>query len=79
MSRPQARAAKANWFNTLNDALDAEGLIATWPLGWNMEYGSTKSYASGGRFITVFRDNRGMYERPVHYATLMADTYPVAA
>lgn len=65
-----------NWFPTLNEALEAEGLVAHWPLGKNLNYGDTFSFASGGRYISVFRDDRGMYERPVHYATKMADTFP---
>jgi len=67
--------ARKNWFPTLNDALEAEGLIDLWPLGKNLQYGETAQFASGGRWISVYRDERGMYERPVHYATKMADTY----
>ena len=64
-----------NWFDTLNDALDAEALTEMWPLGVNIEYGATVGLASGGRWISVYRDTSGRYERPVHYATKMPDTY----
>ena len=64
-----------NWFPTLNDALAAEGLVDLWPLGVNVQYGQTVSLASGGRWISVYRDTEGWYERPVHYATLIPDTH----
>jgi len=63
------------WFATLNEALDSEGLTGLWPLGLNVNYDTTVALASGGRWISVYRDDRGRYERPVHYATKMADTY----
>ena len=66
-----------NWFPTLNDALDAEGLVDRWPLGLNVGYDENLSIASGGRWISVYRDRDGRYERPVHYATLIPDTYPL--
>lgn len=61
-----------NYFNTLNEALEAEGLVALWPLGKNINYDQTERVVAEGRFISVYRDERGMYERPVHYKTLMA-------
>lgn len=63
--------AQQNWFPTLNAALEAEGLVSHWPLGKNIGYGETADTVAQGRFITVYRDERGMYERPVHYATQM--------
>lgn len=68
-------AAKQNWFPTLNDALDAEGLIDRWPLGKNIGYDETADVVSGGRYITIYRDGQGRYERPVHYATKREDTH----
>lgn len=65
-----------NWFPTLNDALAAEGLIELWPVGKNLVYGETASFAAGGKYISVYRSEQGMYERPIHYATKMPDTYP---
>lgn len=66
-----------NYFPTLNEALDAEGLVAHWPLGCNIGYGETIGLAASGRWISVYRDTSGRYERPVHYATKMADTAPI--
>jgi len=65
-----------NFFPTLNDALEAEGLTALWPLGVNVGYGETRAFSAGGRWIVVYRDEQGRYERPVHYATLVPETYP---
>jgi len=64
-----------NYFETLNDALDAEGLINHWPIHASVPYGATVGLAYAGRWISVYRDGTtGRYERPIHYATLMADT-----
>jgi hypothetical protein len=63
-----------NWFPTLNDALESEGLTALWPLGANVEYGASVGLAAQGRWVSIYRDNHGRYERPVHYATQMADS-----
>ena len=63
-----------NWFATLNDALDSEGLLDLWPVGGTLNYGDTKGLAKDGKWLSVYRDNAGRYERPVHYATQMADS-----
>lgn len=63
-----------NWFPTLNDALESEGLVEYWPLGENINYGETKRFVKDGKFLSVYRDERGMYERPVHYASMMENT-----
>lgn len=65
---------KQNWFPTLNAALNSEGLIEAWgitnsPIG----YGETASWiwddgSKYGRKISIYRDERGFYERPVHYS-----------
>ena len=68
-------ATGRNWFDTLNAALDSEALTDMWPLGVNIAYGETKGLASNGRWISVYRDEAGRYERPVHYVTKMPDTY----
>lgn len=61
---------KRNWFNTLNEALDSENLIDQWPLGTNVNYDETvRLITDDYRLISVYRDSRGMYERPVHYST----------
>ena len=59
------------WFNTLNDALEAEGLVEAWPMGLNVSYGQTVQFAPNGKWISVYRDTYGRYERPIHYKTLM--------
>lgn len=65
---------KTNWFNTLNEALDSEGLLNTWyisnpPIGYNKVYTYTfKDNTKYGHYISIYRDERGMYERPVHYS-----------
>ena len=68
-----------NWFETLNDALSAEGLVDLWPLGSNIGYGETVYHIvedlvnhkvhPGTRLISVYRDETGRYERPIHYST----------
>ena len=66
---------KQNWFNTLNEALESECLTETWDsitMG-GIGYGESVRYTydngtKHGHFITICRDERGMYERPVHYA-----------
>jgi hypothetical protein len=65
------KQVKRNWFNTLNEALESENLIEYWPLGLNIQYEQTVSFASNGKWISVYRDNTGRYERPIHYATLI--------
>ena len=66
-------SAKQNWFPTLNDALESEGLIELWTTGVNLQYGETRGITAEdgtryGHFISVYRDERGLYERPVHYS-----------
>jgi len=62
-----------NFFNTLNEALDAEEIVPLWPLGSNISYGQTVSHVTDGIFVSVYRDERGMYERPIHYKTKRED------
>lgn len=64
-----------NYFETLNAALDSENLIDIWPIAASVPYGATIGFANAGRWISIYRDGiTGLYERPVHYATLMPDT-----
>ena len=62
-----------NWFNTLNDALASENLVEAWEVHFApIQYDQTFSwtYEDGtryGRLISIYRDNQGRYERPVHY------------
>jgi len=72
---------KQNWFNTLNEALEAENLVEFWPMGSNIQYGETVRHLidTGETYgkrqvpvyvnISVYRDERGMYERPINYRT----------
>ena len=63
-----------NWFDTLNDALYAEGLVHTWDISYPpIAYGESYSYTYNdgtkyGHYVSVYRDNNGKYERPIHYA-----------
>jgi hypothetical protein len=63
-----------NYFDTLNDALASEGLLDCWPVTASVPYGATVGLAHNGRWLSIYRDDKGRYERPVHYATLMPDT-----
>jgi len=68
-----ATQIKQNWFETLNQSLDSEGLVDSWEFGLNIGYGESASTTHDdgtkyGHYITIFRNNNGMYERPVHYA-----------
>jgi hypothetical protein len=66
--------ATQNWFPTLNSALEAEGLLEAWDCSSPpVAYGESRSFtwqdgSRYGRLISVYRDERGMYERPVHYS-----------
>tara|TARA_R110000803_G_scaffold113773_1_gene182226 strand:- start:377 stop:574 length:198 start_codon:yes stop_codon:yes gene_type:complete len=60
-----------NWFNTLSEALDAENLLHAWDMR-PIAYGQTLSCTHDdgtkhGRYVSVYRDERGMYERPISY------------
>jgi hypothetical protein len=61
-----------NRFSTLSEALESENLSHAWD-GQHIPYGHTigQTYQDGtryGHYISVYRDERGLYERPVHYA-----------
>lgn len=65
--------SKQNFFPTLNDALNSEGLIESWDPFWpGIAYGETRSWtwedgSRYGHFVSIYRDTTGRYERPVHY------------
>jgi len=66
------RTTEKNWFNTLNEALQSEGLVESWNYLNGISYGQTAQYcfengSKYGHFVSIYRDERGMYERPVHY------------
>lgn len=65
---------KQNWFNSLNEALESEGLLESWLIHYPpIQYGETFQYTHDdktryGHLISIYRDERGLYERPVHYS-----------
>lgn len=61
--------SKQAYFETLNSALESEGLVDLWPLGESISYGETKRILTEDRLISVYRSDSGRYERPVHYKT----------
>jgi hypothetical protein len=62
------RNCKQNWFETLNESLESEGLVEEWPLGYCLSYGEHGVVTTeGGVHISVYRETDGRYERPVHY------------
>ena len=70
--------AKQNWFETLNAALESEGLTSTWDgitMG-GISYGENRSWNAVDdqgqcRHISIYRETDGRYERPVHYPSKM--------
>lgn len=64
---------KQNWFETLNQALESEGLIEAWEINFSpISYGETFRWnwddgSKYGRQISITRETNGKYERPVHY------------
>ena len=60
-----------NWFETLNAALESENLTEFWRLGDNINYGENfrTTVEVDGRYkhISMYRENDGRYERPIHY------------
>jgi hypothetical protein len=59
-----------NYFDTLNQALESEGLVDQWTTGTNISYGETVQVNTGERLISVYRNSNGRYERPVHYSVI---------
>ena len=61
-----------NKFNTLSEALDSENLGLAWderPIAYDQTLSLT--YQDGtkyGHYVSVYRDERGLYERPIHYS-----------
>lgn len=66
------------WHNTLNEALQAGGVdLECWPLGLNLNYNQTGRLVHNGLFVSVCRDNRGMYETAISYASLCENFHSV--
>lgn len=65
--------AKQNRFDTLNAALESEGLEGTWDVSNpGLRYGETFRYTYDdgtryGLFVSVHRFEDGSYERPISY------------
>ena len=63
---------KRNWFETLAESLESEGLQEHWQ-NYNISYGETARqsvYVENSRFmkhISITRETDGRYERPIHY------------
>ena len=63
-----------SYYNTLNDALESVGLLHTWdisnpPIGYNEYFSYTYDDDSKyGRFVSIYRNEQGKYETPVHYS-----------
>ena len=61
-----------NKFNTLSEALDSENLGHAWderPIAYDQTLSLT--YNDGtkyGHYVSIYRDERGLYERPIHYS-----------
>ena len=61
-----------NKFNTLSEALDSENLGHAWderPIAYDQTLSLT--YNDGtkyGHYVSIYRDEQGLYERPIHYS-----------
>lgn len=63
------------YYNTLNEALAAtdEKLVAIYPTGYSLRYRETIRLVKDGIFVSVYRDERGMYEEAISYASKCED------
>ena len=59
-----------NYFDTLNQALESEGLVNQWNVNVNIGYNETVQVNTGERLISIYRKDNGRYERPVHYSVI---------
>lgn len=65
--------SKQNWFETLNAALESEGLLESWennfpPIAYDSNFSYTFDDGTRyGRYVSIYRDSNGRYERPVTY------------
>lgn len=65
---------QANWHDSLNQALEAGNIdLAVWPLGLNLNYNQTARIVSNGLFVSVCRDNKGLYETAISYTSQCED------
>ena len=63
------------YYNTLNEALEVtdEKLVELYPVGYNLRYGETIRFVKDGIFVSVYRDERGMYEEAISYESKCED------
>ena len=65
--------SKQNWFESLNSALESEGLLEHWDIYRSISYNETFSDivedGKNYRYISIYRNEKGMYERPITYIT----------
>ena len=60
---------KNNWFETLSEALQSEGLEDTYPTFHAIGYGETFKYdTEDGLHVSIYRETDGRYERPISYS-----------
>lgn len=64
--------SKKYYFGTLNEALQSENLLDSWPISASLNYGEVYRYSfddgsKHGRFVSIYRREDGLYERPVTY------------
>ena len=56
---------KHNWFNTLNESLESEGLLESWQMSYpSIQYGQTFSYTWNdgtkyGHYVSIYRSEQG--------------------
>lgn len=67
------RIVKQNWFNTLNESLESENLLESWDISYPpISYDENRRYVwedgtKYGHQVSIYRNERGLYERPIHY------------
>lgn len=68
-----------NYFSTLYEALESEKLLDKWHITKAIGYGETITHVhinddrKANTYISIYRDERGYYERPIHYDTIMGN------
>lgn len=66
------------WHNTINQALQAGNVdLGCWPVGENLGYNQTARLVHNGLFVSVCRDDRGMYETAISYESLCENFFSV--
>lgn len=67
------KTAQQNWFKTLSESLASEG-ITDWPFDRSINYNETVREFINGECVTIYRNELGQYERPIHYKSLQKFT-----